>query len=55
MFQCLLLLMTCILVSSCGKKGPVEPLEPSDYPRTYPKPPEPEFASMKKPNKVDPS
>lgn len=26
-----------VLVSSCGKKGPVEPLEPSGYPHTYPK------------------
>ena len=26
------------LVSSCGKKSPVEPLEPSGYPHTYPKP-----------------
>ena len=34
-----ILIMASILLSACGKKGPVESLEPSDYPRTYPKPP----------------
>lgn len=33
-----MLIMVCLFLSACGKKGPVEPLEPSDYPRTYPKP-----------------
>lgn len=53
MFQCFIVIVTCFLVSSCGKKGPVEPLEPGDYPRTYPKPPVPDSASMKKSNKVE--
>jgi predicted small lipoprotein YifL len=33
-----MLIMACLLLNSCGKKGPLEPLEKSDYPRTYPKP-----------------
>jgi predicted small lipoprotein YifL len=27
-----------LMLSACGKKGPVEPLEPDQYPRPYPKP-----------------
>lgn len=38
MNQCLMLVMVCALLSGCGKKGPLEPVETSDYPRTYPKP-----------------
>jgi predicted small lipoprotein YifL len=40
MFQYMVLIGICVVMSSCGKKGPVEPLEPSDYPHTYPKPQE---------------
>ncbi len=42
------LVMICTLLSACGKKGPVESLEPSDYPRTYPKPLEAPFPPLKK-------
>ena len=51
MFPYSLLIVVCILISACGKKGPVEPLEKSDYPRTYPKPPEPDSVSLKKPHR----
>jgi hypothetical protein len=34
-----ILIVLGICLNACGKKGPVEPLEPSEYPRTYPKPP----------------
>ncbi|MBY0461952.1 MAG: lipoprotein [Alphaproteobacteria bacterium] len=27
-----------LFLSGCGKKGPLEPVEPDNYPRTYPKP-----------------
>jgi len=33
-----ILIVLGVALSSCGKKGPVESLEPSAYPRTYPKP-----------------
>jgi hypothetical protein len=32
------LLGITLMLSACGKKGPVEPLEPDQYPRPYPKP-----------------
>lgn len=38
MVQYFILIVLSIALSACGKKGPVEPLEPSKYPRTYPKP-----------------
>jgi len=38
MLQRLAFLLLSLLLVACGKKGPVEPLEPSDYPHTYPKP-----------------
>jgi len=53
MFQYIVLMMVCLLMSSCGKKGAVEPLEQSDYPRPYPKPQKPEPLIMKKQKKVD--
>jgi predicted small lipoprotein YifL len=34
-----ILVIMSIFLNACGKKGPVESLELSDYPRTYPKPP----------------
>jgi len=39
MVRYFILMMAGIFLAACGKKGPVEPLEPSEYPRTYPKPP----------------
>lgn len=38
MSQYIILIIVCIVLGGCGKKGPVEPLEPGEYPRTYPKP-----------------
>jgi len=38
-------------LAACGKKGGVEPLENSDYPRTYPKPPPPDYPLAKEKNK----
>lgn len=38
MAQYFILMVLGIALSACGKKGPVESLEPSKYPRTYPKP-----------------
>jgi hypothetical protein len=38
MNQYLLLIVFCSFLCACGKKGPPEALEKSDYPRTYPKP-----------------
>jgi len=32
------LLGITLTLSACGKKGPLEPLEPDHYPRPYPKP-----------------
>jgi len=52
MFQYIVLIGICLVMSSCGKKGPVEPLEPSDYPHPYPKP-QAEPLIVKKPKKVD--
>jgi len=31
------LVIISFFLSACGKKGPVEPLKPGEYPRTYPK------------------
>ena len=44
-----------LLVNSCGKKGSVEPLEPSGYPHTYPKPKviQPEIVKMSKSEDVN--
>jgi predicted small lipoprotein YifL len=38
MVRYFILIVASIFLNACGKKGPVESLEPSDYPRTYPKP-----------------
>lgn len=47
------LLVASFLVGSCGKKGPIEPLEESKYPRTYPKPPIADQPSQKKPKQKE--
>lgn len=47
------LVVASLLVGSCGKKGPVEPLEESKYPRIYPKPPTPDHFSQKKPKQKE--
>lgn len=47
------LIFASFLLGACGKKGPVEPLEPSEYPRTYPKPPSPDLFPSKEPKKKD--
>lgn len=51
--QYLILLIVSLLISSCGKKGPVEPLEESKYPRTYPKPPPQDQFPQKKPRQKE--
>lgn len=52
MVQYFILIVVGIFLIGCGKKGPVEPLEPSEYPRTYPKPP-PDLSSQKKQKKKE--
>ncbi|MGV8948599.1 MAG: hypothetical protein ACOH2E_04440 [Candidatus Paracaedibacter sp.] len=47
-----ILIGVSLFLSACGKKGPVESLEPSDYPRTYPKPP-PDLTPQKKVKKKE--
>jgi hypothetical protein len=37
MYKYILSIAACIFLSACGKKGPVESLEKTDFPRTYPK------------------
>ncbi|MCE3230149.1 MAG: hypothetical protein K0R52_77 [Alphaproteobacteria bacterium] len=49
MGQYVMVIMVCSLLGACGKKGPTEPLEQSDYPRTYPKPSGQEPFPPKKP------
>jgi predicted small lipoprotein YifL len=48
-FTLMMVLIVGTFLVACGKKGGVEPLEDSKYPRTYPKPPEPDTLSSKKP------
>ena len=50
---CIGVILGAILLASCGKKGPVEPLEASNYPRTYPKPPDIDEQKKKKPKEGD--
>ncbi len=47
MVQYFIIIMVSIFLMGCGKKGPVESLEPSEYPRTYPKPPPPDSHDLK--------
>jgi hypothetical protein len=49
-----MLIVVGIFLNACGKKGPVEPLEPSEYPRIYPKPSS-DLDSGKKLKKKEPS
>ncbi|MBX9804772.1 MAG: hypothetical protein K2Y18_03335 [Alphaproteobacteria bacterium] len=42
MYQCFVVMIVGLLLGACGKKGPLEQLESSEYPRTYPKPPSPD-------------
>jgi hypothetical protein len=46
---CIGVIFAAIFLTSCGKKGPVEPLETSNYPRTYPKPPDSDGQQKQKP------
>lgn len=54
MVRYFILIMVGIFLNACGKKGPLEPLEPSEYPCTYPKP-SPDLNSGKKVEKKEPS
>lgn len=47
---CIGVILVAILLVSCGKKGPVEPLEASNYPRTYPKSPDVDGQKKQKSN-----
>ncbi len=47
MFRYVLFVMACLILTSCGKKGPLDPLGKSEYPRTYPKPIEEELEVTK--------
>jgi predicted small lipoprotein YifL len=38
MIHWIALLAVALLLSACGKKGPVESIVPDQYPRPYPKP-----------------
>lgn len=53
MSQCLMFIIVCTLLSACGKKGPLEPLEESEYPRTYPKPSQQDSFPLKELKKKD--
>ncbi len=45
--QYFMVLIISLFLVGCGKKGPVEPLEPSAYPRPYPQPFENDVPSQK--------
>lgn len=47
MVQYFIIITLSLSLMGCGKKGPVESLEPSEYPRTYPKPPPPDSYDLK--------
>lgn len=49
---CILIVASTFIVA-CGKKGPVEPLEKSDYPRNYPRTSNPTSTPLEKPNMED--
>jgi predicted small lipoprotein YifL len=41
MVNYLVLILMSLVITACGKKGPLESLEPSQYPHNYPKLPDP--------------
>jgi hypothetical protein len=48
-----LIVIVGILLSACGRKGPVQPLEESTFPHTYPKPLKQSSFPIKKPERKD--